>query len=277
MLLPLFLLSLFGFQEPSGEGLRTPDKDPNQNSINLGKEFSKINRKAEAVLKQLRSFSASVTQESQEAGTSLQGELKAKFIKGKMWVLFSVGEHSGGWSQENIAEKKVTELWPSEKVYRRIDYKRDRKAFPIELFYAMQYRPSKLSKDFTIHPRQVASDYHKIDKGVDHAPEDDPLLQKAKKFENPQREDQRLRTTGPDSKLFHAVDLVPRSATLREKIARVRIWFHYKSFLISRVEVYRTLDAPPAFLSKLTEYKVGIELKTGDVLIKTIGWKKKPD
>ncbi len=277
MLLPLFLFSLFGFQEPSGEGLRTPDKDPHQNSVDLVKEFSKINRKADAVLKQLRSFSASVTQENRETGVSLQGDLKAKVLKGKLWVLFSVEDHSGGWSQENIAEKKVTKLWPSEKIYRRIDYKRNRKAFPIELFYATQYRPSKISKDFTVKPLQIASDYRKVDKGADHAPEDDPLLQKAKKFEKPQREDQGLRMTGPDSKLFHVVDLVPRSATLRERMARVRIWFHYKTFLISRVEVYRTLDASPVFLSKLTEYKVGIELKTGEVLIKTIGWKKKPD
>lgn len=100
MLLPLFLFSLFGFQEPSGEGLRTPDKDPHQNSVDLVKEFSKINRKADAVLKQLRSFSASVTQENRETGVSLQGDLKAKVLKGKLWVLFSVEDHSGGRLQD---------------------------------------------------------------------------------------------------------------------------------------------------------------------------------
>ena len=42
MLLPLFLLGLFGFQEPSGEGLRTPDKDPHQNSVDLVKEFMTV-------------------------------------------------------------------------------------------------------------------------------------------------------------------------------------------------------------------------------------------
>ncbi len=278
MLLPLILLGVFGFQEPPpGEGLRTPEKDPHQNRVDLAKEFSRINRKADAVLKQLRSFSAEVTQKNHETGVSLEGALKAKLIKGKLWVLFSVADHPEGWSQENIAEKKVTELWPSEKTYRRVDYKRNRKAFPIELFYALQYRPSKLSKDFTLRPFQIAADDHKLDKGADHAPEDDPLLKKAKKFENPQREDSGLRGTGPDPKIFHGVDLEPRSATLRDSMARVRIWFHFKTFLISRIEVYRSPDASPVFVSDITGYKVGGEFKNSEILIKTIGWKKKSD
>ncbi len=272
----LFALALVPGLQDEG-GVRTPEMDPNRNPVNIAKEFPKINRKADAVLRQLRSFTAAVKQANREEKLSLEGSLKAKLIKGKLWVLMETADHPGGWAQENIAGKKITQLWPAEKTCRRIDYKRNRKAWPIELFYATQYRPSNLAKDYTIKPVQIASEYRKVNRKADDAPGDDPLLKKAKQFENPDGEKQGLRKSGPDPKIYHAVDLVPRSASLRETFTRARLWFHYKTFLLHRVEIHRTVDGAPALSSTLTGYKTGVELDNGEVMIKTTGWKKKSE
>lgn len=269
--MPFLLLTCFWGLVQEG-GVRTPDQDPHKkNQIDPAKEFPLINQQADAVLKDLKSLTAKfkIHEVDMTAGKdeACEGTLKVKRLKGDLWGLLECPTNDP--RLRNIVNKKLTELWPEPKEYRRTEHKKE--SFPIEALLAWQYQPSKLKEDFELKLVRIALKYKKGDAKGEKPPADDPFKKQSDEFEK----DKPTETAGngPDPTVHHVVELVPKDKKLKSGIVSITLHLHYRTYLLTQIEVKRSEDGARSAKIDLSDAKLGEEIADKDVLIETKDWK----
>ncbi len=251
---------------------RTPDQDPyNKNRIDPAKEFPFINQQADAAIKELKSFGAKMKWHGvdQAAGRdeTREGTLKAKRIKGEMWAVLSFPKDPDRCTLRNAVNKKVTELWPETKEFRRTEYKKE--AFPIESLLCWQYLPSKLKDDFDLKLVRLALKYKRVDAKGDKPP-DDPFGKKAGEFETDQPQTNAVE--GPDPNHHHVVELVPKDKKLKAAISSISLHVHAKTFFLARIDVKQSEDGSRSLQVDLSDVQSGGDYPDAEILISTAEW-----
>jgi len=255
-------------------GVRTPDQDPHKKAqIDPAKEFPLINQQADAVLKEMKSMTAKVKfhEIDMSAGRdeAREGTLKVKRYKNELWGLVVCATNDP--PLRNIMNKKLTELWPDSKEYRRTEHKKE--SFPVEAFLAWQYQPSKLKEDFELKLVRIALKYKKGDAKGDKPPTDDPFAKQAGEFEkeNPSESV----GEGPDPNVHHVVELVPKEKKLKASISSITLHVHFRTYLFAEIAVKRSEDGSRSLAITLSDSKTDVELADKDVVIETTEWKAK--
>lgn len=271
-------LALLAQGNPQDGGIKTPDMDPyKKNQVDPAKEFPVIQSQAEAVIKDLKVFSAkSVTFHEVDMGQGkdikIEGTLRGKRIKGEMWALLETPKDPA-CPMKNACNLKVTELWPEPKEFRRTDFSKLKDQFPIETFLAWQYQPSKYKDAFEIKLVRLALKYKVGDAKFDKPPSDDPFAKKADEFEKDKPAVDQTGGSGPDANVHHVFELIPKDKKLKANVQSITVHVHYRSYLFSQIEVRYSEDGSHTLTVSLVEPKPGGEWKDEEIMIKTEGWK----
>lgn len=272
-------LALLAQGNPQDGGIKTPDMDPyKKNQIDPVKEFPNIQVQAEAVMKELKAFSAKAVKfheidMGQGKDVQFEGSLRAKRIKGEMWALIETPKDPDKCLQRNAVNLKITELWPEAKEFRRTDFAKRKDAFPIETLLAWQYQPTKYKADFEVKLVRLALKYKVGDAKYDKPPTDDPFAKEAEKFEKDKPNLDQTGGDGPDANIHHLLELTPKDKKLKEAIHSILLHVHFRSYLLSLIEVKYSEDGAHVLKVSLVEPKPGGDWKDEEIMIKTEGWK----